>query len=115
MSPYTVYSVEVLENLKGNLNKEMPITIEKSGGLSTDGNIYLYEDDILPIEEEYYIIIGYGQPDGSILLTGPSSNIHLDIDGKKELIMDNIVKEYVKAIENEITKDRTRFKSKYEN
>ena len=43
-TPYTDYSVEVLNNLKGELTQELPITITKVGGLTKNGDMYiLYE------------------------------------------------------------------------
>ena len=36
--PYTEYSVEVIENLKGELSQEEPITITKEGGITRTEN-----------------------------------------------------------------------------
>ena len=49
--PYTKYSVEVIENLKGELSQEEPIIITKKGGITKDGKFCeLHECDVLPVE-----------------------------------------------------------------
>ena len=49
--PYTEYSVEVIENLKGELSQEEPIIISKDGGITKDWKFcYLYESATLPVE-----------------------------------------------------------------
>lgn len=78
-SPYTNYTVQVLENIKGNLIMDKGIPIVKEGGLSEDGSCYeMFEDDELPVEKGIYIFYAYAQKDGSLLLSGPNSNIKID-------------------------------------
>lgn len=78
-SPYTNYTVQVLENIKGNLRTDTSIPIAKDGGLSEDGSCYvLYENDEFPAEKELYIFYAYAQQDGSLLLAGPNSNIKIE-------------------------------------
>ncbi len=78
-SPYTIYTVQVLENIKGNLRTDTSIPIAKDGGLSEDGSCYvLYENDEFPVENELYIFYAYAQQDGSLLLAGPNSNIKIE-------------------------------------
>ena len=46
--PYTVYSITVLENIKGELRKNEPIEFFKHGGVNYDGlSISLLEGDQL--------------------------------------------------------------------
>lgn len=79
-SPYTNYTVQVLENIKGNLIMDKGIPIVKQGGLSKDGSYYeMFEDDELPAEKGIYIFYAYVQKDGSLLATGPNSGIKIDI------------------------------------
>jgi hypothetical protein len=114
-SPYTVYSIEVIDNIKGNLNKNTSIEIEKEGGLSEDGNVVcLYEDDELLKTDTYYILLGYAQPDGSILISGSNSSIILNVDSKSDIQKSTEFKDYKKALEDEIVRNRDRYKSKYE-
>lgn len=125
-SPYTNYSVTVIDNIKGTLKKNEPIPIQKSGGISEDQDLYLlYEDDSLPVEGKYYIFNTYNQEDGSILVSGPNSNIEVNVEdlasgpksltagSKSEIVNSEEYKEYVKAVKNEIKSDRQRFESNY--
>ena len=83
--PYTKYSVEVIENLKGELSQEEPIIITKKGGITKDGKFCdLYESDTLPVEGNEYVFYVYAQEDGRNLVSGPNSSIPLS-DNHKEL------------------------------
>ena len=83
--PYTKYSVEVIENLKGELSQEEPIIISKDGGITKDGKFCeLHECDVLPVEGNEYVFYIYAQKDGSNLASGPNSSIPLS-DNHKEL------------------------------
>ena len=83
--PYTKYSVEVIENLKGEFSQEEPITITKDGGITKDGKFCdLYESDTLPVEGNEYVFYVYAQEDGRNLVSGPNSSIPLS-DNHKEL------------------------------
>ncbi len=128
-SPYTNYSIKVLDNIKGNLQKDVSIPIQKSGGLSEDKSIYLlYEDDSLPQKGKAYVFTAATQPDGSLLVSGPNSNIEVNTDffsknSIQALSEESIVnaltktdeyKEYQDAYQNEIVKDRKRFASEYD-
>ena len=83
--PYTKYSVEVIENLKGEFSQEEPITITKDGGITKDGKFCeLYERDVLPVKGNEYVFYVYAQEDGRNLVVGPNSSILLS-DNRKEL------------------------------
>ena len=121
-TPYSNYMVTVIENIKGNLITDKPIPVQKSGGLSEDGTtIYLYEGDELPREGATYIFFAYAQQDGSLLISGPVSNIHLirkciemeakAVDNFKEL---PDYHEILEAYENQVEEERIRFKSAYD-
>ncbi|MFC0475564.1 cell surface protein [Robertmurraya beringensis] len=115
-SPYTNYSITVVDNIKGRLKKNNSIPMQKSGGISEDSDIYiLYEDDSLPEEGKYYIFNTYNQPDGSILISGPNSNIVLNVTDKSEIVSSKEYKKYKEAVKNEVKTDRKRFSSKYSN
>ncbi|WP_081327507.1 MULTISPECIES: hypothetical protein [Paenibacillus] len=128
-SPYTNYSIKVLDNIKGNLKKDVSIPLQKSGGLSEDKSTYLlYEDDFLPQKGKAYVFTAATQPDGSLLVSGPNSNIEVKTDFfsknsiqklseesiANELTKTDEYKKYQDAYKNEIDKDRKRFTSKYE-
>lgn len=113
--PYTQYSVEVIENLKGELSQEKPITITKKGGITKDGNFCdLYESDTLPVEGNEYVFYIYAQEDGRNLVAGPNSSIPLS-DNRKELstisenaILDreSILEKVRNGVANQIETDR---------
>lgn len=116
-SPYTNYSITVINNMKGKLKKDEIIPMQKSGGQSKeDENVYvLYEDDFLPEEEKYYIFTSYNQPDGSILISGPHSNVEINAESKSEIVSATEYKDYEKAVQHEEKPtNRQRFESKYE-
>ena len=75
-SPHTEYTIQVLDNIKGKLITKEPIHILKEGGVSQDGkSVYLYERDQLPESGKEYVFLGYAQPDGSIIVSGPESSV----------------------------------------
>ena len=110
-SPYTDYTVQVDENIKGKLNTNEPICIAKEGGVTQDGKeIYVFERDEMPETGKTYIFLGYAQPDGTIVVSGPESNILINDDK-------SIVDKYKEAYKNEIITDLSeheRFHSIYE-
>ena len=75
-SPYTYYNLQVIKNVKGNLLKGKNVKILKAGGKDKYSNVkYVYENDILPNKNEYYIFAAYVQQDGSLLVSGVNSTI----------------------------------------
>lgn len=113
--PYTQYRITVISNLKGKLKKNTSIILEQSGGVSMNGEfIELLEGAELLKVGEYYIIAAGGEPDGRIVITGPTSSIKLDYSSKSEIISSNEYKDYKKYVLEEVKFERSRFKSKYE-
>lgn len=125
-SAYTNYKIEVLDNIKGNLKKEEPFEILKQGGISLDKKtIQVFEDDYLPEVNNSYIFLGYGQEDGSILISGSNSNILVNtpdspneqslLSVEKEITASEEYKAYQDAFENQVEiVQRERFASKFE-
>jgi hypothetical protein len=114
-TPYTQYTIEVIDNIKGKLKKNNSFEILKHGGIEQElESIYIFEDDVLPQENNYYIFLGYAQDDGTILISGPNSNILLNANSKQEIVSSNEYKEYKKAFKNEIKFERERSKSNFE-
>lgn len=116
-TPYTNYSVSVLENIKGNLRSDIAIQLKKHGGITSDQKeIFVFEKDFLPEVGKKYIFLVYAQPDGSLLVSGPNSNV--SIENKMQMrsrTNQNILDEYKEAAKNEvIPAERERFISKYE-
>ena len=119
--PYTKYSVEVIENLKGELSQEEPITITKKGGITKDGKFCdLYESDVLPVNGNEYVFYIYAQEDGRNLVSGPNSSIPLS-DNRKELSTisekamldrESILEKVRNGVANQIETDREKGISK---
>ena len=119
--PYTKYSVEVIENLKGEFSQEEPITITKDGGITKDGKFCdLYESDTLPVEGNEYVFYVYAQEDGRNLVAGPNSSIPLS-DNRKELSTisekarldrESILEKVRNGVANQIETDREKRISK---
>ena len=119
--PYTKYSVEVIENLKGELSQEEPITITKKGGITKDGKFCdLYESDVLPVNGNEYVFYIYAQEDGRNLVSGPNSSIPLS-DNRKELSTisekamldrESILEKVRNGVANQIETDREKRTSK---
>ncbi|MGE7903314.1 hypothetical protein ACQKNS_02755 [Peribacillus sp. NPDC094092] len=113
--PYTNNLITVIENIKGKLKKNTAIPMQKSGGITEEKDMYiLYEDDFLPEEGKFYIFNTYNQPDGSILINGPNSNLEIDVNKKSEIVSSKEYKKYKDAVKNEVKTNRERSKSKYE-
>lgn len=112
---FTNYQVTVIDNIKGNLKKNTPIEIAKEGGISKDKTcIELYDGDTLPKEGKYYILVGIAQPDGTLLISGPNSNILLNAQNKSDIVSDKGYKDYKKFYKYEKKYDIEHFSSKYE-
>lgn len=114
-TPYTNYTVDVVENIKGNLTTEETIPIQKTGGLSKDKSEYvIYEGDELPVVGQTYIFFTYAQPDGSLLLSGPVSNIGIKEKSADGFDSTTAYKEVVEAYENQVETGRQRYISLHE-
>ena len=113
--PYTKYSVEVIENLKGEFSQEEPIIITKKGGITKDGKFCdLYESDTLPVEGNEYVFYVYAQEDGRNLVSAPNSSIPLSdnhkelstISEKAMLDRESILEKVRNGVANQIETDR---------
>jgi hypothetical protein len=121
--PYTNYSVDIVENIKGDLITDETIPIQKYGGLYEDGSGYtLFEGDEFPLVGETYIFYVYVEADGTLLVGGPNSNQKIETpDHAKTAELEEIIadSDEVEIVEDaldtqvEISK-RKRFKSLYE-
>ncbi|WMM89232.1 hypothetical protein Q7C09_11455, partial [Heyndrickxia coagulans] len=57
-TPYTNYKITVLENIKGELETDKPIPVQKAGGISEDGSsIVTFDDDNLPEVGQSYVFL----------------------------------------------------------
>lgn len=97
--PNTIYSVEVIENIKGELPESAKIEVVQNGGLSKNKKSYEFIDDGRLLEEnEYYIILASVPFDeGELFISrGDSYKIIKDYSADS-----NIIKEYKDAYENQ--------------
>lgn len=108
-SPYTYYSLKVVQNIKGNLAVNKNIKVLKTGGRGKNSNVnYVYENDILPVKGQYYIFSAYIQNDGSLLISGTNSTIKIPSSYKNS----SSYKKMNKAAKKGISRKRTRFSVK---
>lgn len=97
-TPYTVYSVEIVENIKGELVKAKNIEVVQHGGITYDGKkIELMEGMKLLNVGEYYILLPYTASDGRMGISCSTSIVPLG-----QGLETDIVNKYVKAYENQI-------------
>ena len=115
--PYTDYSVQVVENMKGDLRQDEPILIRKRGGLAEDESyIFLHEDDLLPLPGNTYVFYIYAQLDGTNMVAGTNSTIPLADESTNplstrsagEINEDDILALVRQGVENQIVTDRDR-------
>lgn len=76
--PYTVYSVDVIENIKGELTKKSSIELVLHGGLMEDKQSYSFMEglDFLSVGD-YYIFLPYTASDGRMGISCQTSVIPL--------------------------------------
>lgn len=111
--PYTHYTIRVIKNIKGELPTEENILLIKCGGRSKDGQMILYENDQLLVENSTYIFAACVQPDGSLLISGP--NLSEIIDESKlssKEVKEETLGKYVEMYKQEVKYDRERFEYK---
>lgn len=78
-SPYTIYEVSVIKNIDGNLITNETIEIAQAGGLEQELSTYsFYEGMGLLNIGEYYILLAFTQPDGSLLFDNPEFVVSLE-------------------------------------
>ncbi len=76
--PYTVYSVDVIENIKGEIVKNQDIELVQYGGLNEDKSSYTFMEGMKMLNVgEYYIILPYTSSDGRLGISCETSIIAL--------------------------------------
>ena len=104
-APYTPYTIQVRSNIKGNLRTDTPIPVLKHGGVTQEG--------------QSYIFLAFAQSDGSLLVSGPNSNLPLEnasqaVSSGGDDTPSPLYDSYVDAYENEVIPiNRERFHSVY--
>ncbi len=112
--PYTQYPITVIENIKGDIEKNIPITLEQFGGVSSDKRyIQLMEGDEILESGSFYIIVASSRRDGRLSLFSPRGYKKMRIENETEIFDTQEYKDFVEYRENEVMFDRKRFNSKY--
>lgn len=111
--PLTEYSIQVIENIKGNLDQSQEINMLKEGGINEKNTAFaVYENDFLPQVGKTYIFCLYGQSSGAIRVCG--QNYTLKIESSTDYKNEQIYLDILDAYKNEIVSERTRYSSRYE-
>ena len=110
--PYTLYRIQVIENIKGTLPEDEEIEIFKSGGITEDNeSLLLYNGDSLPVAGRTYVMAAAVQQDGSLLLSGPNTNVLLEGDASSsEALADaGSLGSFQEHLENQVPYERERW------
>jgi len=106
-TPYTIYSIDVIKNIKGNLDTSKSIEFMQYGGMNEDGKSYMFleEGSYLLEKGGYYILMAdTWLGDGGIIEASEPNRIialgkNFDITAENGL---EIVSKYEEAYKNEI-------------
>lgn len=97
-SSVTVYSVKVLENIKGELNTSDEIIVEKIGGLIRGSDTFImYANDVLPAVGNTYVFVA-SVTEGELICSAPNTVAQLDSDSNYS--ESEVYKKYVDACEH---------------
>lgn len=98
--PYTVYSVTVTQNIKGELVKSKDIEVMQYGGLEEDTKSYTFGEGMgfLNVGEYYILLVNTNNNEDNFIIDSPDSVVSL---GKTEK-NNEIINAYKKAKKNAI-------------
>lgn len=116
--PSTIYEIEVIENIKGNLPSNKTIELTQKGGLNKDQKNYTFYENAYLLEEgqEYIILAFVPFNNGDLVIHNEHTYIKLDNNSISKKNSINIVEQYKEAYKNQIIPSSKvdNFKSKYE-
>lgn len=116
--PSTIYEIEVIENIKGNLPSNKTIELTQKGGLNKDQKSYTFYENAYLLEEgqEYIILAFVPFNNGDLVIHNERTYIKLDNNSISKKNSINIVDQYKEAYKNQIIPSSKvdNFKSKYE-
>ena len=121
-TPYTVYNIEVIKNIKGELITSEPIEYMQYGGINEDGETYTFMEGtgLLETGKYYILMVDTFEGNGGIIeVTEPNRRILLDdVENDEDVENSELVKRYEEAYKNEYipegTEEETRYVSKYD-
>ena len=115
--PYTIYSITVIQNIKGELITSEEIEYRQYGGISEEGDSYTFFEGVrLLNENEYYILMaGTSKVDDNILTgANPNGRIALGDEENFKLKGREVIEQYKQAYENEYKYNISEKISKYD-
>lgn len=122
--PYTIYSITVIENIKGELLTSKPIEFMQYGGINEDGKSYTFLNNCTLLNEgEYYVLMvdTWGGKGGTIEIADSNRIIalgtNLDLTKKATVIFKYKIaysNEKIPASGEGILKNKEKFMSKYD-
>lgn len=116
--PSTIYEIEVIENIKGNLPSNKTIELTQKGGLNKNKKSYTFYENAYLLEEgqEYIILAFVPFNNGDLVIHNEHTYIKLDNNSISKKNSINIIKQYKEAYKNQIIPSSKvdNFKSKYE-
>lgn len=121
-SPYTVYNIEVVKNIKGELLTSEPIEYMQYGGVNEDGETYTFMEGtgLLETGKYYILLVNTYKEDGGTIETSDKNRIILldDVENDEDVENSELVKRYEEAYKNEYipegAEEETRYVSKYD-
>lgn len=116
--PSTIYEIEVIENIKGNLPSNKTIELTQKGGLNKNKKSYTFYENAYLLEEgkEYIILAFVPFNNGDLVIHNEHTYIKLDNNSISKTNSINIIEQYKEAYKNQIIPSSKidNFKSKYE-
>lgn len=123
-TPYTIYSIDVIKNIKGELITTEPIEFMQCGGINEDGKSYTFINGSRLLEAgKYYLIMAetWGGDGGMIEMAESNRIIELEENVNNITANEtNLIELYEEAYKNQIVptddegNQRTSYKSKYD-
>lgn len=116
--PYTVYSISIIKNIKGNLITTEPIEFIQYGGLNKDGKGYTFLEGsgLLNVGSEYILMPDAITENGDIEVADPNRIILLDNSSNmRDIDTSYIINDCIEAYSNQIIpSEKENKKSKYD-
>lgn len=118
LDPYTVYSINIIKNIKGNLITTEPIEFIQYGGLNKDGKGYTFLEGsgLLNVGSEYILMPDAITENGDIEVADPNRIILLDNSSNvRKMDASYIINDCIEAYSNQIIpSEKENKKSKYD-
>lgn len=105
--PYTVYTVSVQQNLKGELPADTPVILQKIGGVSRSKlTCSLFEDDIMPETGSTYLFAAQVTDGGELLAGAPNTAVPFTSEEQITFYQDAIANQITDGHIAELRQDR---------